>query len=71
MNIETGSGRIAAVAAVIILIATFIYFNDWRWLLPGLMLAALGYGVVYFACVWILQGFTKEQKPSREVNKKS
>ena len=62
MNIETGSGRIATVAALIILIGTFIYFNNWRWLLPGLMFASLGYGIVYFACVFILKGFTKEQK---------
>lgn len=65
VNIETGSGRVAAVAAVIILIATYIYFDNWRWLLPGLMLALLGYGVVYLACVFILKGFTKEQKPGR------
>ena len=64
MNIETGSGRVAAVAAVIILFATFIYYDDGRaFLLPGAYLALAGYGVVYFACVFILKGFTKEHKP--------
>jgi hypothetical protein len=71
VNIETGSNRVAAIAAVIILIATYIYFDNWRWLLPGMMLALLSYGVVYFACVWILKGFTKQQKLRREVDKKS
>ena len=69
VDIEKGSGRIATVAAVIIMIATFIYFNNWKWLIPGLMLAALGYGIVYFACVWILKGFINETKGKREVDK--
>jgi len=51
------------------MIATFIYFNNWKWLIPGLMLAALGYGIVYFACVWILKGFINETKGKREVDK--
>ena len=65
MNIETGSGRVAAVAAVAILVATVLSMNGSKGLIAGLMLAFLGYGVVYFACVFILKGFTKEQKTRR------
>ena len=62
VNIETGSERVGTVAAVIIFFATLIYFNSWRGIFAGIGLASVGYVVVYLGCLFILKGFTKEQK---------
>ncbi|MHC4099157.1 MAG: hypothetical protein ACYSUY_19430 [Planctomycetota bacterium] len=70
MNIETGSGWVAAVAAVVIFVATVLFMNSRKAVGVGLMLDLLGYGIVYFGCLWILKGFTKEQKVRWEVDKK-
>ncbi|UCD20168.1 MAG: hypothetical protein JSU64_03255 [candidate division WOR-3 bacterium] len=66
MNIEVGSNRIAAVAAVIILFATIVLMNSWRGITAGLFLALIGYGFVYFASIWILKGFIKEGKVNQQ-----
>lgn len=66
MNIEVGSNRIATVAAVIILIATIMYINSGKGIIAGMFLALIGYVFVYFASIWILKGFTKEQKENQQ-----
>jgi hypothetical protein len=60
-----GSNRIATVAAVIILIATIMYFNSGGGIIVGIFIAAIGYVFVYFASIWILKGFTKEQNQQK------
>ena len=66
MNIEAGSNRIAAVAAVIILIATMVCINRCEAIIAGLFLAAIGYVFVYFSSIWILKGFIKGPKVNQK-----
>ncbi len=40
----------------------FLAGRTLTWPVIGLALAVVGYGIVYLGCVWILKGFTKEEK---------